>query len=123
MVIIRHAPAATRGMLMTELVVAMGILAFAVLPLGFGFFQEQKLCRMYYQRAVLGEILDGELEALAAGDWLALPDGTRPFSTRAEAAVNLPAGKFSLTRQERRLRVEWVPESGAPAVAREVTLP
>ena len=123
MVIVRHARAATQGMLMTELVIAMSILAFAVFPLGFSFIQEQKLCRMYYQRAVLGEILDGELEVLAAGDWLVLPDGTHPFSTRAESAVNLPPRRFSLTRQEHRLRLEWIPDSGGKPVAREIMRP
>ena len=121
--IARHRRAATRGMLMTELVVAMSILVVAVIPLAFGFIQEQKLCRNYYRRAVLMEILDGELEVLAAGAWKEAPEGTHPFTPRAEAVTNLPPGKFSITRADERLRLEWFPASGAKPTGREFAIP
>ena len=122
MVISRHRRARERAMLMTELVVAMSILVIAVIPLGFGFVQEQKLCRSYYQRAVLIEILDGEMEVLAAGAWKQAPEGTHPFTPRADAAVNLAPGKFSLIRKDRRLRLEWQPASGGKPTIRETVV-
>ncbi|HEY6170511.1 MAG TPA: hypothetical protein VI454_20930 [Verrucomicrobiae bacterium] len=121
--IARPRRAETRGMLMAEMVVAMSILVIAVIPLAFGFIQEQKLCRNYYRRAVLMEILDGELEVLAAGAWKAAPEGTHPFTPQAEAVTNLPPGKFSITRADHRLRLEWFPASGAKPAVREIAAP
>src|SRR5450759_1661646 len=41
-----------RGVLLTELVIAIALLAMVVLPLAFGFSKEQKLCRAYYFQAI-----------------------------------------------------------------------
>ena len=123
MVIARHRRARERAVLMVGLVIAMSILVIAVFPLTFGFIQEQKLCRSYYQRAVLIEILDGEMEVLAAGAWKEAPEGTHPFTPHADAAVNLPPGEFSMTRQDRRLRLEWLPASGEKSTVRETVVP
>ncbi|MBM3832729.1 MAG: hypothetical protein FJ403_05540 [Verrucomicrobia bacterium] len=49
------------GSLTVELVVAMGILAAVMIPVGFSFAYEQKLCRAYYLAAVVMEIIDGEM--------------------------------------------------------------
>ena len=59
---------AQRGLLLTEMVVAMAILVVAVLPLAYSIISEQRLLRTYYQRAVAMEIVDGEMEALVAGE-------------------------------------------------------
>lgn len=56
------------------------------------------------------EIVDGEMEALVAGEWRAFKPGQQPYTVRAEAAKNLPAGKFVLTLEEARVRLEWMPE-------------
>ena len=108
---------------MAELMAAMGVMVIALIPLAFGLVQEQKLCRSYYQRAVLVEILDGEMEVLAAGAGRSATEGTQPFQPRGEAVTNLPPGKFALSKEGRRLRLEWLPDSGGKAVSREVNLP
>ncbi|MBC8001115.1 MAG: hypothetical protein H7X97_00890 [Opitutaceae bacterium] len=99
-----------RGLLMTELMVAMAILLVAIIPVGYSFVNEQKLARASYLRAVAMEIVDGELEVLAAGEWRHHPEGSLPFKVRADAAVNLPKGGFLLTRKADHLRLEWIPE-------------
>src|SRR5438128_12436774 len=40
------------GALITEVVIAMGILTFAMLPLAFSIVREQKLTRAYFNRAI-----------------------------------------------------------------------
>jgi hypothetical protein len=114
-----------RGVLTTELVVAMSILLVAVLPLGFSFLKDQKMCRIYYVRAIATEIIDGEMEILAAGAWRQCPEGTHPWKITAQATPNLPPGRFLVTRQQRRLTLEWVPDkpSHGGRVAREASLP
>src|SRR5262245_5983576 len=57
-----------QGALATECVIAMSILAVVMLPLAFSFLQETKLLRVYYHRAIALEIIDGEMEKLAAGE-------------------------------------------------------
>jgi len=108
-----------RGALVTEVVIAMGILTFAMLPLAFSIVREQKLTRAYFNRAIVMEIIDGEMEALMAGEWRAFMPGAQAYPVRAEAAKSLPPGKFTLTLNGDRVRLEWLPEKkskGGPVV-------
>ena len=110
-----------RGALMIEVAVGMAILVAVLLPLSLSMVKDQKLCRAYYYRAVAMEIVDGEMEILAAGEWRAFPPGSQPYPVRAASAKNLPPGRFILTRQEKLLRLEWVPakQQGIGPVLRE----
>lgn len=110
------------GFLTAELVVAIAILAAVMLPLGGMWFHEARMLRTYYRDAVAMEILDGEMEVLAAGEWRSFLEGRQELKPSATAAKNLPPGKFILTKQPKLLRLEWLPERGRKQV-REVTLP
>jgi hypothetical protein len=115
----------TKGYLAVDLLVAMGLLIIAVFPLAYSLDREQRLFRAYYYRAVAMEIVDGEMEVLAAGGWKVLPEGKHDFSVKAESARNLPPGHFFATREARLVRLEWVPakkDKGGP-VKREMRLP
>jgi hypothetical protein len=113
-----------RGALATECVVALGILAAVAIPLSFSFFQEIRVCRAYYNQAVALEIVDGEMELLAAGEWRAFHNGRQNYLVRADSATNLPAGEFVLTLREDVARLEWVPKTRGVGgiVMREVKL-
>ena len=114
-----------RGALITELVIAISIVACAVLPLALAFLGEQKLCRAYYYRGVAMQVVDGEIEVLRAGLWRALPPGTHEYTPKAEAARRLPKGTFQLTIASNRIHLAWAPEKpdrGGP-VTREVPIP
>lgn len=110
---------------MTELVVAMAILLIAMLPLSYSLWHDRQLSRASYYRAVAMEIVDGEIELLAAARGQDLEPGTRPYPVQAESAKNLPPGSFLLTREGRKLRLEWRPaqKSRGGRVVREVILP
>ena len=125
-----------RGILMTELLVAMALLTAALLPLAYSIASERRLARAYYQRAVAMEIVDGEMEVLAGGEWRAFTPGRHEYSIRAGAATNLPPGRFLLTVEPEKsnlevpgpasakLRLEWRPaakQHGGPVV-REVVV-
>ena len=113
-----------RGFLEVDLMVGLAILTIAVLPLGFGFVRERQMLRIEYTRAVANEIVDGEMEILAAGAAKNLPDGAQNYPVHAGAASQLPAGHFELTKNGNRLRLEWLPDKrrrGGPVV-REITL-
>lgn len=114
-----------RGMLTTELVVAISIVALTVFPLALAFLNEQKLCRAYFHRAVAMEIVDGEMEALVAGDWRSFARGTHPYTPKANAVAALPPGRFELTVNDRVVRLEWTParRDQGGRVVREVKLP
>lgn len=117
-------PGRARGSLSAELTVALGVLAVALLPLSVSFARDPARLHSRYVRAVALELVDGEMEVLAAGEWRAFPPGRHPYPMRAEAAANLPLGTFTLTRSDDRLRLEWRPAargSGGPVV-REVPL-
>ena len=105
-----------RAALTTELVVAIAVLATATLPLSVSFLHEMKLIRNCYYRAVAMEIIDSEMEILAAGEWRAFPEGAENYLVRAEAAKNLPPGYFRLNKKGKTLRLEWVPQFRAKGI-------
>jgi len=103
----------------------MAILGLVLLPMAYAFQQEMKLCRGYYYDAVALELVDGEMEILAAGQWRAFPAGAQPYAVSAQAATNLPPGRFLLTIGQQTLRLEWQPAQkghGRPLV-REARIP
>lgn len=112
-----------RGSLLTEMVIAMAFLTVVIVPLAYSFAREQKLLRVNYQHAVAMEVVDGEMEILAAGEWRAFQTGTQAYQP-ARATANLPAGKFRLTINGKHVRLEWhATERGQGGkVIREVTL-
>jgi hypothetical protein len=121
---LRKGSRSRRGFLMVDAVVAMAILSLAIVPLGFSFARERRALRAEYFRAAADEIVDGEMEILAAGDWKNFPDGAQTYTVHSQAAANLPAGHFQLTKTGNHLRLEWTPDrhEGIGAVAREVTV-
>ena len=109
---------------MVDAVVAMAILSLAVVPLGFSFARERQVLKTEYLRSVADEIVDGEMEILAAGDWKNFPDGSQNYSVHAGAAASLPPGHFQLTKTGNHLRLEWKSDKhqGIGPVVREVTV-
>jgi hypothetical protein len=99
-----------RGVLTIEMMVAMSIMVFILLPIAYSLASEQRYARALYQRAIAVEIVDGETEVLAAGAWRSCPQGVSEYPVRAAAATNLPPGKFWLTLAPGKVRLEWRPE-------------
>ena len=116
--------ASERGALMMEMVAAMALLIFALMPLAYSFAKEQRYLRACYQRAVAMEFVDGEMEVLLAGEWRAFKDGVQPYQARGVALTNLPPGKFELAVIGPRLRLEWLPavKDHGGKVVREATV-
>jgi hypothetical protein len=118
----KRASCHARGSLMIELLVAMAILSGILLPIAYSVASERRFARAAYQRAVAMEIVDGEMEALAAGGWRAFTNGVGDYFIQAGAATNLPPGRFVLTMTPEKVRLEWRPnvkDHGGPVV-REV---
>jgi hypothetical protein len=114
----------THGFLEVDMLVGLAILALAIVPVGFSFARERQVLRMEYIQSVANEIVDGEMEMLAAGDWKNYPDGVQNYSVHASAAARLPPGHFQLTKTGNHLRLEWSSDwkhSGTPVI-REATI-
>jgi hypothetical protein len=110
--------------LMVELLVAIALLVGVLFPLVYSIASEKRLARSYYQRAVAMELVDGELEVLAAGTWKSFQTGTQDYRVNPVAATNLPPGRFLLTVETNKVRLEWRPsvmDHGGPVV-REVSV-
>lgn len=120
----RSRKAKCRAMLTAELIMAMAILVIAVLPIGYSLIVDTRFLKANYQHSVAMEIVDGEMEILAAGEWRSVPEGTHPYPVHAAAAANLPPGQFQLTRTGNYLRLEWNSNlhRGIGGVVREVTV-
>jgi hypothetical protein len=112
------------GYLMVDLLVALAILSLALVPIGFSFVRERQVLKIEYFRSVANEIVDGEMEILAAGDWNNYPDGSQNYPVHARAASTLPSGHFQLTKTGNHLRLEWTSDEkqGVGTVVREVTI-
>jgi hypothetical protein len=110
-------------MLTTELVIGMAILVIAVLPIGYSLVNDARALRSTYQRTVAMEIVDGEMEILAAGQWHSVPEGTNIYPVHALAATNLPPGQFKLARTGNHLQLKWSADPPRTEnVMREVTI-
>ena len=108
---------------MIELMVAIALLAIALLPIGYSIASERVLARSCYERAVAMEIVDGEMEVLLGGEWRNFASGTHDYAIHANAAANLPDGKFLLTIEFGKVRLEWRPDEkhhGGPVVREAV---
>jgi hypothetical protein len=114
----------TRGFLEVDLAVGLAILALAVMPLAYSFVRERQVLRIEYHRSVADEIVDGEIEILAAGAARELPEGTQNYAVTALAATQLPPGHFELTKTGNHLRLAWTPDKrrGLGPIVREATL-
>ena len=114
----------SRGFLEVDLMIGLAILTLAVVPLGFAFARERQVLKIEYARSVANEVVDGEMEILAAGHWKDFPDGAQNYSVHANTVSSLPEGHFHLTKTGNRLRLEWnaYEKRGIGAVVREVTV-
>jgi len=119
-----HPSRRRRGFLEADMAVGMLILALAVLPLAYSFVRERQVLRIDYCRCVADEVVDGEMEILAAGAARNLPDGQQTYAVNAVAASQLPPGHFQLTKSGNHLRLEWAPDAkrGFHSVVREANL-
>ena len=101
----------------------MAIIALATMPLAYSFFQEQQVLKTSYQKALVIELIDGEMEILMAGEWRTFNEGPQPFVLHGRAVANLPAGSAQLTVTGQKLRLEWTQANGKTAtrVIREGT--
>jgi hypothetical protein len=98
-----------QGMALVELLVAMGILVLVMIPVSLSFIGERREFGIYYHRAIALEVVDGEMEILRAGEWRAFKEGAQSYTVNNPSATNLPPGRFVLTRQDRHLRLQWLP--------------
>jgi hypothetical protein len=119
-----HRTGRQRGAFMTDVTVATALLVVALLPIAYSFASEKRLAMAYYQRAIAMEIVDGEIEALAAGGWRTFTPGTHEYTVHAGAATNLPPGKFLLTVETHKVQLAWQPaiKHYGGAVVREATV-
>lgn len=106
-------------MTILEVVIATGILGIVITTFAGLHASERKLARECYYRAISMQIVDGEMERLAAGEWKAYARGSHTYKVPAESARNLPPGRFRLTVGEKSVRLEWIPAhivAGSPVV-------
>lgn len=110
--------------LFAEMTVALVLIAMVMIPLTLSLSKERREVRRLYYKAVAMEIVDGEMEILAARDPADIPPGGT-YDINATAADNLPPGRFILTRADTKLRLEWRSDPHLPGlqVVREITLP
>ena len=113
------------GFLEVDLVIGLAILTLAVMPLAFSFARERQVLQIEYYRSVANEIVDGEMEILAAGAAKDFPDGAQNYSVHAAAAASLPPGHFQLTKTGNHLRLEWQADAkrGIGRIGRETSIP
>ena len=112
-------------MVMADVAIALGIITLVVAPLTHSWVKEHRLMRGLYQRSIAMQIVDGEAEILAAGNWVTVPTGRHPYRIKADARHNLTTGEFISTRSAISLKLEWIPgERGyGGTVTRTVKLP
>jgi hypothetical protein len=105
-------------------VIALAILVMALLPLAYSFVADQRAMRAAYERAAAMQLVDGEMEVLAAGGWRQYPPGTNVITLTGNAAVNLTTNRALLIIETNSIRLEWRTAKRASAgIIREVKRP
>ncbi|MFT4691017.1 MAG: hypothetical protein ACI9OD_003239 [Limisphaerales bacterium] len=99
-----------RAVVAADLSVGLALIAMVVIPLSYTWLKEQQVLRSQYYQAVAMQLVDGEMEILAAGEWRTLPEGTNTYAISHAAAKRLAPGRFLSVRTDRRIRLEWIPE-------------
>jgi len=113
-----------RGVLEVDMLIALALLFGAAIPLMCTFASDARALRFGYERAVAMELVDGEMEVLAAGGWRNHPLGTNEITLSGGAAKNLHPTTAVLIRQPGSIRLEWRPNGPRNLhVIREVKLP
>jgi len=122
MVIRRGIERRSAGVFLIEAMVGIAILVLATVPLSVWLMTDARSFRDTYRRAIAVELVDGETEILAAGDWRNYAEGTNVCHVRGDASANLPEGQFLVIRHGDRLRLEWrgANKSSIGIVAREI---
>jgi hypothetical protein len=105
------ATAHRRGGVLMELIVGLALLAGVLLPLAGGFVSQRRMAAQLSKRLVLMELIDGELEFIAAGRWKEFNEGTNSFLIETPAGFVPPAGRSYLIRESDRFRLVWEPEA------------
>ena len=109
---------------MIDAVAGLAVLMIAIIPLGYSFARERRALHIEYNRAVLVELLDGEMEILSDGAGKNLPAGPQDYHVTSSALGRVPPGHFKLTKSGRDLRLEWSADEkcGIGTVVRESVL-
>jgi hypothetical protein len=117
-------PRARAGFLETDLVIAVAILVVALLPLAYSFVADQRNLRVASERAAAMQLVDGEMELLAAGSWRQFPPGTNVITLTGNATANLTTNRALLIIETNVIRLEWRPARRASTgIIREVQRP
>jgi hypothetical protein len=96
-----------RGILMAEFSAAIAIFALVVFTSAAPLVMEQAVIRRETARAVAIEIVDGEMELLAAGAWKKFPVGSHEYQVSLASARTLPPGRFVLDVTALKVTLEW----------------
>ncbi len=97
-----------------DLITALAVISLTLLPLGYGYVHHRRLVRNATTRAVVLELIDSEMEVLAAGEHRAFAEGSRAYPLRGIAVRDLPPGectlaKSSLPDSRIHLTLAWTP--------------
>lgn len=100
-----------RGGVLMELIVGLALLAGVLLPLTGGFVSQRRMAAQLSKRLVLTELIDGELEFIAAGRWKEFNEGTNAFVIEMPPGFVPPAGRSYLVRESDHFRLLWEPDT------------
>ncbi len=92
---------------MAELYAALAIFSMLVLTVAVPLAMDQSMVRKMTTRAVAMEIVDGEIELLAAGIGRNYKEGEQDYVVACDSAKSLPPGRFVLRVDARSVRLEW----------------
>ena len=116
------------GYIQADLITAFAVISLTLLPLGYGYVHHRRLVRNATTRAVVLELIDSEMEVLAAGEHRAFAEGSRAYPLRGLAVRDLPPGectvvKSNLPDSRIHLTLAWTPtrEGLLKPVQREIT--
>lgn len=99
----------TAGAIHLEAILALALTAAVLLPLSGVVVSQRRIASDLARHLAMIELVDGEMELIASGDWVRFSEGTHSIPLPAPDGFVPPVGELTLVRQGREFRLAWQP--------------
>ena len=97
------------GAIHLEAILALALTAAVLLPISGIVVSQRRIASDLTRHLTMIELVDGEMELIAAGDWVRYPEGTHSVPLPSPEGFVPPVGELTLVRQGREFSLAWRP--------------
>jgi hypothetical protein len=99
----------TAGAIHLETILALALTAAVLLPISGIVVTQRRMASDLARHLMMIELVDGEMELIASGDWVRFSEGTHSIPLPSPEGFVPPVGELTLERHGREFRLTWRP--------------